>query len=362
MHLHIVGGFLGSGKTTAIIGAAKYLSKQGLRVGVITNDQGRHLVDTAILRSENLPVMEVTNGCFCCNFDDLNQRLAELGEMHKLDVIFAESVGSCADVVATVVKPLLELDLGAVKPNSFSVFSDIRLLKRFPLGQEMPFSEDVSYIFSQQIKEAGILIINKTDLLSKIEQKEVIDLAGAAYPAKPIISQNSLNEENVKKWVDVLQKDEFPLPNQSLDLDYARYAQGEGKMVWVDREYALTAEEEAMPSILKKVLVNWQDTIAKQGWGSGHIKLLIKTNDSSLKISLAQSGSLQSSDFPTQLSKFRSKKVNILVNILIESDHASISKFFEKGMSSLLDDRLIKLEVINQFDRRPGYPKPTYRI
>jgi len=38
MQLHIIGGFLGSGKTTAIIGAARYLADKGLHVGVITND------------------------------------------------------------------------------------------------------------------------------------------------------------------------------------------------------------------------------------------------------------------------------------------------------------------------------------
>jgi G3E family GTPase len=47
MNLHLVGGFLGSGKTTGIIAASKLLLSRGLRVGVITNDQGKYLVDTA---------------------------------------------------------------------------------------------------------------------------------------------------------------------------------------------------------------------------------------------------------------------------------------------------------------------------
>ncbi len=64
MELHVVGGFLGSGKTTAIIGAAKYLMAHGKRVGVVTNDQGRYLVDTAFFRSEAVPTVEVTGGCF----------------------------------------------------------------------------------------------------------------------------------------------------------------------------------------------------------------------------------------------------------------------------------------------------------
>jgi G3E family GTPase len=47
MKLHLVGGFLGSGKTTAIGGAARELVRRGVSVGVVTNDQGGLLVDTA---------------------------------------------------------------------------------------------------------------------------------------------------------------------------------------------------------------------------------------------------------------------------------------------------------------------------
>ena len=109
MHLHLVGGFLGSGKTTAIIGAARFLMAQGKRVGVITNDQGKFLVDTAFIRAMEIPAVEVAGGCFCCNYENLEERLEQLTASNRPDVVFAESVGSCADIVATVLKPLLHL-------------------------------------------------------------------------------------------------------------------------------------------------------------------------------------------------------------------------------------------------------------
>ncbi|MDQ2864133.1 MAG: CobW-like GTP-binding protein, partial [Bacteroidota bacterium] len=40
LKLYLVGGFLGSGKTTAILEAAKYLYSNGKKIGVVTNDQG----------------------------------------------------------------------------------------------------------------------------------------------------------------------------------------------------------------------------------------------------------------------------------------------------------------------------------
>ena len=44
------GGFLGSGKTTALAALAKRLIQRGMRVGFITNDQSENLVDTIIVR------------------------------------------------------------------------------------------------------------------------------------------------------------------------------------------------------------------------------------------------------------------------------------------------------------------------
>ena len=52
----MLGGFLGAGKTTAVGALANHLVKSGLRVGLITNDQGSELVDTAMLRARGLRV------------------------------------------------------------------------------------------------------------------------------------------------------------------------------------------------------------------------------------------------------------------------------------------------------------------
>ena len=104
--IHLVGGFLGAGKTTAIIQASKTLMRQGKRVGVITNDQGKYLVDTAYYRAEDIPAVEVTGGCFCCHYTELDEQIQTLLDDIQPDVLFAESVGSCADIVATVLNPL----------------------------------------------------------------------------------------------------------------------------------------------------------------------------------------------------------------------------------------------------------------
>jgi len=54
----MIGGFLGAGKTTAVSRLARHLQAQGLRVGLITNDQSHGLVDTTIVTAKGYPVVQ----------------------------------------------------------------------------------------------------------------------------------------------------------------------------------------------------------------------------------------------------------------------------------------------------------------
>lgn len=141
----MLGGFLGAGKTTTILRLAQFIQRQGLRPGLITNDQAEGLVDTALLEELNLPVREIVGGCFCCRSNTLVEALNELengvdnlvpqnltrekvaslplaraavatargnttnGNSKRPTVFIAEPVGSCTDLVATVTLPLEQI-------------------------------------------------------------------------------------------------------------------------------------------------------------------------------------------------------------------------------------------------------------
>src|SRR5205085_10547520 len=105
----MVGGFLGAGKTTTLARLARFHVGRGHKVGLVTNDQAQDLVDTTSLRAQGFPVEEVPGACFCCRFDDLVNKVEQLESSQRPDVILAEPVGSCTDLVATVVQPLKDL-------------------------------------------------------------------------------------------------------------------------------------------------------------------------------------------------------------------------------------------------------------
>src|SRR5215831_15735115 len=144
----MVGGFLGAGKTTTLARLARSYADRGQKVGLVTNDQADDLVDTNSLRCQGFPVAEVAGACFCCRFNDLVARVGQLEGSERPDIILAEPVGSCTDLVATVVQPLKDLygDRFQVAPYPvlFKPSHGLKILRGDSGGG---FSAKAAYIF-----------------------------------------------------------------------------------------------------------------------------------------------------------------------------------------------------------------------
>lgn len=355
--LHIVGGFLGSGKTTAIAAHAKRLVASGLKVGVVTNDQGKYLVDTAFFEMADMPTVEVTGGCFCCNYDDLEERLAALQAAAQPDVIFAESVGSCADVVATVVKPLLTLGKNGVSPSSFSVFADGRLLHRRLLDLPMPFSDDIVYIFDKQIEEAGLLVVNKMDLLSPTAVAETIRLARQTYPGKQIIAQNSLDEGSLQPWIDLLATGS--LAGQTVDIDYRRYGAGEAELAWLDEVVVLQVVSGNGRASAIALLSRLVDAIQQQNWPIGHLKFMLSDGQTQAKISFP---TLDDETWQAQVPDLTGPELRLLVNARVAAPAEALRQLVQQTLESTRQTHNIRYHIDQQASFHPGYPTPTHRL
>jgi G3E family GTPase len=359
VRLHLVGGFLGSGKTTAIIQAARVLMDQGQQVGVITNDQGKYLVDTAFFRLADLPAVEVAGGCFCCNYDDLDARLAQLIATAHPDVIFAESVGSCADIVATVVKPLLDLGAQGVKPDSFSVFGDARMLRRRLSGQEMPFSEDVVYIFDKQLEEAGMIIVNKVDLLSAPALAEVQRLLAEKYPEKPYLLQTSLSSAGVQPWLDQIQSGQLQLPASALEIDYRRYGAGEAQLAWFDVEFDLRFAANQGRMLLRDAIRHILDELSARKAGIGHLKFILHgsgvwAEGNAVKLSFP---TLEEPGWEEKIPEIHGTEASLLVNARVEMPAEALRELVQLALT----ESGIDLHENGGMAFHPKEPKPTHR-
>jgi G3E family GTPase len=354
MKLHIVGGFLGSGKTTAIIHAARLCLAQGLRVGVITNDQGKYLVDTHFFRVSDLPTVEVTGGCFCCNYDDLNNRLEHLLITAQPDIIFAESVGSCADLIATVIKPLLLLPGAFATPDSFSVFTDARLFLRRLRGDDLPFSEDVVYIFDKQIEESGLLVVNKIDLLPPDKIEAIQSAMLEKYPQKACLLQSSLEVEGVSTWVKLIQAGKISVPEQPLAIDYKKYAAGEASLAWLDQSVTLTVPENTGKQVIEQAVRRLATSLTLRKAGIGHLKFFIEAKHGQIKLSFP---TLEEPGWEKQIPRLLGKDIHLLVNARAELNADELRRLLTHALT--LPGVKVSYGAGESF--HPKEPKPTHR-
>jgi len=214
----LVAGFLGAGKTTAIIAAAHTAAARGLKTGVVTNDQASGLVDTASMRVARVEVAEVAGGCFCCRFSDLVNALDQL-LAHRPDIIFCEAVGSCTDLAATVIRPLQQFygELIDIAPLTVLVDRE-RLLA--------PLPDDVRYLHGKQMEEAELLLLSKSDLWSDEHRHSMI---------------SARTGEGIEAWLAQLLGETKSSPRVLETIDYDTYARGEAALSWLNATASCSA-------------------------------------------------------------------------------------------------------------------------
>src|SRR5882672_5221050 len=149
--LVFLGGFLGSGKTTTLLRLATDLVRAGRRVGILTNDQGNELVDTELFRASGLATRDVRGGCFCCRLDDFVEQATALTSATKPDFLFAEPVGSCTDLTATVLRPLKHLHADAFEIGPLTALVDpARARDVLSSTGRASLSDKITYIYKLQ--------------------------------------------------------------------------------------------------------------------------------------------------------------------------------------------------------------------
>jgi len=355
MKLILAGGFLGSGKTTAIVNASRYFMGNGKRVAVITNDQGEQQVDSAFVKSLGITTREVANGCFCCRLDELTAHLQSLELEHHPAIIFAEPVGSCTDLVATIAKPLtLFHHIDVV----ISAFADAAMLVSLMEGKASFLEEEVRYIYKKQLEEADIIVLNKIDLVTE----EQLALADATlrkdYPGKGILHQNSLDERDIAKWLKRLNEMSIDKSRKSLSVDYNIYGEGEAKMAWLDKRVTIQSPLGNGVFIARQIIRSIFNELNRQNLTIGHLKFFIETAKWSDKVSLTTANT--SADFRMRDEQITAMK--LLVNARVQTDPETLKILVDHALRDVKQQHSCTITSEGDAAFKPGFPRPTHRM
>ena len=358
----MIGGFLGSGKTTSVATLAQHLSDQGQKVGLITNDQGRELVDTAMLRSKGFATEEIPGGCFCCRFNSLVDAAGKLTESTRPDVFITEPVGSCTDLVATVTYPLRRIygDDFSIAPLSVLV-DPIRASRIFGLAEGGQFSEKVSYIYRKQLEEADFIVINKMDLLKPDALAALSANLAEEFPNAEVLHVSARSGEGIKEWFDRI-IDAEQIARNVMEVDYEVYAEGEALLGWLNATVQLNNEDSfEAKDVLQQLAGDIQTQLNETNSEIAHLKMTLSP-DTGLDGNVAIIN-LVRNDFVPELSSDLDTPIEsgqLIINLRAEGDPDSLRSAVETAVANVPENLIAKLDHLEHF--RPGKPDPTHRI
>ena len=360
----MIGGFLGAGKTTAVGLLAKRLAGQGLRVGLITNDQGQNLVDTAMLRAQGFATEEIPGGCFCCRFNSLVEAAHKLTTSNRPDVFIAEPVGSCTDLVATVTYPLRRLYGADFSIAPVSVLVDpIRALRVFGLEKGGSFSEKVLYIYNKQVEEADLVVISKNDLIDETRREKLRQAMAGKFPGKEIMTVSARTGANIETWFEKITKEEQPA-HRAMDVDYNVYADGEALLGWLNCTIQLTSDRGFdSDTFLKGFAGEIQHRLQAQKAEVAHLKMTLSPDEGLGDIAVVN---LVRSDFVPELSLRLEEPVKsgqLIVNLRAEAPPEALGATVHEALAAVAAAEAglkAKLDHLEHF--RPGKPQPTHRF
>ncbi|MDQ2864028.1 MAG: CobW-like GTP-binding protein, partial [Bacteroidota bacterium] len=339
--------------------AAKYFYSNGKKVGVITNDQGTQQVDTLFIRGNNIPSEEVSGGCFCCNYKDLEESIHSLNTNNSPDIIFAESVGSCTDLAATVINPLLHFNPGQYE-IVLSVFADVRLLIKFLQNAEDIFYDTVNYIYEKQLEEADIIVVNKIDLLNKEQLSDAKKLITAKFGNKIIHYQNSLSKKSIRQWMQLTNNNFHNTSLRStLDIDYDIYGAGEAELAWLDEELGIVTKGNSAVAAGYLLIHKIYSQLTEHNYPIGHLKFLMDDGKEQRKISFNAIAAYPDVDMRPYTETDR---IILLINARVQMLPVSLEKIVADAIIETEFSAGCRIIESNLSAFKPGYPRPTHRI
>lgn len=168
MNIVIFSGFLGSGKTSAILSMARYISEKqevSVRGGlvIVENEIGEIGIDNKILKHGGYQVKELFAGCICCTLSaDLTTMLNELEDEYHPGWVIIECTGLAYP--SKIIETLQRYGKGIESIRTVAVVDAER-------WEELMTVTPV--LTTTQIQEGNFLLVNKIDRIEEVALSKV---------------------------------------------------------------------------------------------------------------------------------------------------------------------------------------------
>lgn len=167
MKILILGGFLGSGKTSVLRQLAEHLVglekeyRSRIKVAIVENEIGSIGIDDKVLKQAGFNVHNLFSGCACCSLT--GELVASIKKIQlELDPQWLIIEATGVAYPGGIRKAILE---GIGLDASIVIIADAKRWQRLVNAMES--------LVSGQLEDTSIVLLNKMDLINSVEFKQV---------------------------------------------------------------------------------------------------------------------------------------------------------------------------------------------
>ena len=242
----VLSGFLGAGKTTLLNHVLH--NKEGMKVAVIVNDMSEVNVDAGLVQRENTlsrtdeKLVEMSNGCICCTLrEDLLKEVERLANEKRFDYLLIESTGISEPLPVaqtfTYQDEANDIDLSKISQldtlvtvvdayNFIRDYCSTDTLKARALTDIQDDYRTIVNLLTDQIEFANVIILNKTDLVSREDvgmlkamlrklnaEAKIIESSFGKVELKEVLNTGLFDFEKTSQsagWIEELNKEHVP--------------------------------------------------------------------------------------------------------------------------------------------------------
>jgi Putative GTPases (G3E family) len=197
MKVLIIGGFLGSGKTSAILQLARYIVRTAVtdsdyKVAILENEIGEVGVDDKVLKAGGYQVENLFAGCACCTMSgEVPFAVDRIQKDLSPEWLILEATGVAYPLS---IKETLEGALGL----------ECRICAVVDVGRWHKMLRPLGSLLGTQLSDADTILINKIDLADHETLESVKESVSSFNPTATLLSISAAADIDDAVWEDVL--------------------------------------------------------------------------------------------------------------------------------------------------------------
>ncbi len=348
----VTSGFLGAGKTTAMIAFSQDILRRKLGVpAILADDLGsKNIVDYEFTDSTSgVITQDISGNCICYQHENLVDKLHQLMNQGA-NILFSDIPGCGIGALDNVYLQLQEREKDEFELMPFlCVVDPERLRMIMPEKADLNLPSEMRFLLDAQMAEADVIVVNKTDTIDREKKAEIDLFIKERYPSTPVFFMSALTGEGTEAVVDYLLSHKAPAVHREIGYGSAEFMAAEKLLCWYNRRIFMSEKDGQdidYNEVITDIFEGIRAGLIKNGGNAPHLKMF--ASDKPENPGDIFKASMIGVDYPLEYAcrlKNQYTALSLVINARAVADSQVMADIVEEALEQTADRYNLKIRT-----------------